>query len=1464
MLQRVPVQGAWETSAACLRVLGRCSPSGARATLVVVVCWLVLVAPSALGQIVLNEVLATNRLSNLDDDGDSSDWVELTNLGAQPVNLLDHALSDNVDRPRKWVFPDVELDPGSHLLVWCSGKDRFVPPGDAITQPNSRVPFDPSLVSTGADWRYLTGQPGDVGPPAGWKDPAFDDAAWPTGKAGFGFGDDDDATVLPTGIGAVFLRTRFQIAAGRMPRTLILQIRLDDGCVAYLNGTRVLEVNFPADAEPTFASLATSNAEARNQRRFDLTPHLGLLREGENLLAFALMNRTVAGDDLSLIPELGTVLPVLHSSFKLAGDGETITLTGPDGALLDSVTLPLQSEDQSYGRLPGGTGAFGYLLVPTPGLPNEGPVSPTPLVVGDTKFSVNRGFHETPFALELSTETPGAEIRYTLDGSAPDATSGVVYSGKILIEKTTVVRAAAFKAGFKPTNVDTHTYLFLDDVIRQDANATIAAGFPRSWNGTPPDYGMDPDVIAQDGSDKYGGKYAATIRDDLKAVSTLSIAMKTDDLFGQRGIYSNSESRGIAWERATSVELIDPTGGAEFQVDAGIRVQGGAFRSHGLTKKHSLRLVFKSIYGPSKLKFDLFRDPGATDSFDTITLRANSNDGWQWDAASSKPTYVRDTFGRETVLAMGGVSSHHRFVHVYLNGFYWGLYEAVERPDSSFSATYFGGDKDEWDAVSNDQVAQGSLVSWTTLLNLARQGFTTMAAYQAALGNLPDGTDDPEREAHVDPVNVADYMITNLYVGNTDWPFKNWWTGRRRVQSTGYKYYMWDSEWSLGLQSDLNTNQVNVNTGVAVPYGALRNNPEFRLLFADRLQRHFSPGGALHVDPLSKRWDPARPERNAPAARFAKLAAEVEQALVAESARWGDQHAARPYTRDEHWRNERDSLLRGYFPQRSANVLAQFRTAKLFPSIDPPLYNLPAGPVPAGALLAIRGSAGDTYYTVDGSDPRSLGGALSPTAIPLTPPEVRVLVPDRAEARYLVPTDGSLALDWTATGFNDGAWSRGATGLGFEGATGLETEINTDVGGVMLNSSASIYVRLPFDVENPSALAFLALGIKYDDGYVAYLNGTRVSGENAPDAPEWSSQATKTHADAQASVYEQVDLSRYAGLLVRGRNVLAIHGLNAKPTDNDFLIAAQLEALEPRGEPIRLDRTTMVKARSRLNQEWSAVNEATFVVESAVPLRITEIMYHPAPPPAESPFESEDFEFIELQNVGRAELSLSGIRLTGGVELDLSLVEPASLPPGAIALVVRNRDAFAARYPGALPVVGEFDGKLANEGDQLLLLGPIGETLLEVKYEKAWAPEADGGGRSLVIRNPLASTSTWNSAASWKASERDGGSPGLPEPGTLEGGRQLPADWNQDGRRNVTDAVRLLLRLFAGLDAPLPCDGGDLRTGANLAVHDVSGDGKVDLGDAVHLIQYLFRAGPAPALGAKCTRVAGCPDVCEP
>ena len=118
-------------------------------------------------------------------------------------------------------------------------------------------------------------------------------------------------------------------------------------------------------------------------------------------------------------------------------------------------------------------------------------------------------------------------------------------------------------------------------------------------------------------------------------------------------------------------------------------------------------------------------------------LRAGANDGYSWDAARLTEQYTRDEFGRMLERDAGKPSGHGLFVHLYLNGMYWGLYNPVERPDHSFSAEYFGGEKEDWDAVHDGVASNGDLQRWNEMISLATSAGSSLEAYMKLQGRDP-------------------------------------------------------------------------------------------------------------------------------------------------------------------------------------------------------------------------------------------------------------------------------------------------------------------------------------------------------------------------------------------------------------------------------------------------------------------------------------------------------------------------------------------------------------------------------------------------------------------------------------------------------------------------------------------------------------------------------------------------------
>ena len=699
----------------------------------------------------------------------------------------------------------------------------------------------------------------------------------------------------------------------------------------------------------------------------------------------------------------------LHTNFKLGTEGDFIGLynTATPRHLVSSFTnYPNQRRDYSYGYDP--LGELKYFTPPTPSSNN--PPSSITGVVADTKFSHDRGFYETNFFLSITCATPGVTIRYTIDGKAPTTSSGLIYAAPVLIGTTTVVRAFAYANGLLSSDADCHTYLFLNDVTNRAANGVAPAGWPATWGGNTVDYGMDPDIVTV-------APWRDTIRDDLKAIPTFSIVANLDDLFNaSTGIYANPGGDGPLWERPCSIELLNPEGEEGFQINCGIRLRGGFSRSTD-NPKHAFRFFFRQEYGASKLNFPFFGATGAT-SFDKFDMRTMQNYSWSFQN-DSRMTCLRDVMSRDAQLTMNGLGTRGNFYHLYINGMYWGLYNSEERPEAAFAASYLGGNEEDYDTIKQldgyvSGATDGNTDAWYRLWEAATNGFASNADYFKVQGRNVNGTINTNYENLIDVPNMIDYVLVINYGGNLDAPISaflgndspnNWYGFRDRTgQHGGFRFASHDAEHTLlnvgedrtgivdlsasgGVYGMINSDWTCGNPLTQAPAEArtkstpqyiwfrMHQNPEFRMLAADRIFKHCFNNGALSVAGMR--------------AAFLSRSNEIQRAIIPESARWGDaKNPSAPYTRVS-WVNAMNTVM-GFISGRTSVLISQLQADGLYPAISAPSFNSTGGVVSAGFTFRMTNSnaGGTLYYTLDGSDPRVLGGAVAPAALAYSSPLV--------------------------------------------------------------------------------------------------------------------------------------------------------------------------------------------------------------------------------------------------------------------------------------------------------------------------------------------------------------------------------------------------------------------------------------------------------------------------------------------
>ncbi|MDB4629363.1 lamin tail domain-containing protein, partial [Akkermansiaceae bacterium] len=403
-----------------------------------------------------------------------------------------------------------------------------------------------------------------------------------------------------------------------------------------------------------------------------------------------------------------------------------------------------------------------------------------------------------------------------------------------------------------------------------------------------------------------------------------------------------------------------------------------------------------------------------------------------------------------------------------------------------------------------------------------------------------------------------------------------------------------------------------------------------------------------------------------------------------------------------------------------------------------------------------------------------------------------------APCEVLVPsaTNGGSNLkigEWTnvTPPPNSTSWISGNQGVGYEKSSSnlYDDYFNLDIESQMASKNGSCYIRIPFTISSQAeldSLESLTLKMRYDDSFVAFINGAEVSKDsNAPSDLAWDSIAEGSHDDDEAIEYVPYSISGGGNLLRVGENILAIQGLNRGRGSNDALWSCLLSASRGGGDAvsanalvyssaINLDKSVDVRARSFDGFKWSPLSQAGFVV-SAVPasvenLVISEIHYRPASPSSGETsvgFDSRgDFEFIELLNIDPDQaINLEGISFVDGIDFagfDNSLpLRARILGPGERVLLVGNQAGFELRY-GSANIAGEYDGSLKNEGEQIVLLDAGGFSIRDFTYgvEFPW-PEAagDGSGFSLVL-NDAVSNPDHSQPTSWHASVDFNGTPG--------------------------------------------------------------------------------------------------------
>lgn len=734
---------------------------------------------SLFAQIRLTEIAPTNTGQIQDEDGDQPDWIEIQNGSTQTANFLGWGITDG-SKSSRWLLPDLNLDPGQRLLLFASGKNR-----GSSTPAAGSVHHWETAVYEGDTWHYLVPT---SNPAANWNTLGFDDSSWPSGPGGFGYGDGDDGTTVPSGTLSVYFRRKFTLANAAEIVRAVLSMDFDDGFIAYLNGQEIGRSSTlsgqpnwntsAGDHEATFYN----NAALPVSFTFNQAALANLIQTGPNVLAVEIHNSSANSSDLSgrCWLHLGIGSPAqyfgptpswfspgggfsgsLHTDFKI-DFADKIKLYDETGELVDSVSMTVLQPGHSYMRI-NDDGDWCTTALPTPNAFNgydcQSGYSATPV------FSQPAGFYQDIQSIGISGS---GVIRYTTDGSEPSAAS-TVYTLPVQINQNTVLRARCFEPFKLPGTVTTASFFISENVSLPVVSITIP---PNDFNE----------------------------------------------------VYTNYSRKG-----AMSVEYFDQGKQKQFEGNFAGYVVGNWSVSF---PQKSLQFDVDEDYGSlNEIEYPLFSPDKPIPHYRSFRIR-NEDD----DYMSAR---MRDRIVNELAAPTHSGRASYQNVIGFINGEYWGHFVARERLDNYFVRDNYGADPDSVNmvktyfnlnnGVTEDVAENGTLDDFNSMSDFIINHDMSVASEFNQAARL------------LDLDNFTDYLNTEIFVASTDW-LQDYYNNIRLFKTSAnapWKFLLWDVSYSSGNASGCSGCDVLGSTlGSQTRYGKIFNslldNPAYKRYFINR------------------------------------------------------------------------------------------------------------------------------------------------------------------------------------------------------------------------------------------------------------------------------------------------------------------------------------------------------------------------------------------------------------------------------------------------------------------------------------------------------------------------------------------------------------------------------------------------------------------------------------------------------
>jgi len=863
------------------------------------------------------------------------DWIELHNPAATAVSLDGWTLANEPPPGSRWTLPSgTRIEPGGYLVVACSGRDRQSP-GGLLHASFTLVPTDPFLALHDATGRLVSevaGMPprdffhtwGRV-PGAGLY--RYHAQATP-GAANRG----DTGAIARTAPPVLDHDTGYH----QGPLRVAIDSATPGAVVRYtLDGSDPTLTRGRAYAGPfdPVASPGPGLGYALREAWFD-TPYA----------QSGLPSRPA--DSVTRVDQLEAPLNVGNSYVQRISGFIHAPATG-------EYTFWIASDDRGQFWLSGNASRSGarlrcwidgwtpYRNFDTPGEAGQRS-EPIALTAGQAYyFEALQAEDAAGDTLSVAWTGPGHPAATIIPGRllSPPAELPAGFGSP---PASGVVRARAFAPNHLPSEIVTRTYA-VDFPAGYRALASIFLSGEAGRTFYPPN-GVFSLV---------GGHHVDAVWEPLDPGANYNFCLM----------------RGRAFERPAEFAIVPP-GAFGFPSPAvrstvGLRFAGSSWSRTRQTLLHlepgpwlgdwfnkpQMNVHFRGDFGKKSLRQEGFIPGSTLQNWESFRLRAGKNDPYN--------PFILDEFMRRLFHAMGADIGHHPsplglLANLFVNGRWKGHYNLTERPREEFFQEFHSSDED-WDVNYVFNFEDGDDAAYREMMDWFRNH------------DLTDPTHYQTAAATWDQINVADYALLNAWAATQDWPENNFVCARERRPGARWRFSLWDAEAAFGTfgqSPDHNSfsNQLLVPESTAqeppmttdeivvrLVFRRFCQNPEFRLLCADRLQRHFFNDGPLAAEPLT--------------ALYTRLREPMEAGLQAAT---GQSFSQWFWT---------DWLGNG--SGRTAVFLEHARAAGLWPETQAPSVTPAAGRVAPGTLVSLDhpNDDGVLYFTTDGSDPRSPGGS---------------------------------------------------------------------------------------------------------------------------------------------------------------------------------------------------------------------------------------------------------------------------------------------------------------------------------------------------------------------------------------------------------------------------------------------------------------------------------------------------------